>query len=134
MVTLPALNWEQPAMQLCMEAYFFMGAVSFPKRAMYARYGRVPIGNLGQDESVALYDIGFARQLAKSRSLLWASETPGSPDLGVDFLPSDEGGEFPPGNSNGLLANQNDLWGDDDDLISPVIRRPGSYRCVCARN
>ena len=133
MRTLPALNWEPAAVQLCMEAYFFMGAVSYPRRVSYARYGQVPIGNLGNDEALALYDVSFGRQLAKSRALTWASELPGFPDLGVNFLPSPCGGDFPSEEQSGLLSNQNELWGDDDDeLASPVIRRPGAYRCVCA--
>ena len=23
------------------------------------------------------------------------------------------------------------MWGDEDELVSPVIRRPGAYRCIC---
>lgn len=131
--TLPALNWEPAAVQLCLESYFFMSAVSFPRRVSYARYGQIPIGNLGSDEALALYDVSFGRQLVKSRALTWASELPGFPDLGVNFLPSPSGGDFPSESESGLLANQNELWGDDDDeLASPVVRRPGAYRCVCA--
>eukprot|EP01082_Thalassiosira_pseudonana_P003825 g2658.t1 g2658 contig12:561323-563135(+) len=29
------------------------------------------------------------------------------------------------------ISNNNDIWGDDDALVSPVILRPGAYRCVC---
>lgn len=133
MRTLPALNWEPAAVQLCLESYFFMNAVSFPRRVSYGRYGRIPIGNLGSDEALALYDVSYSRQLAKSRALTWASEMPGFPDLGVNFLPSPSGGDFPTEKESGILANQNELWGDDDDeLASPVVRRPGAYRCVCA--
>lgn len=133
MRTLPALNWEPAAVQLCLESFFFMGAVSFPRRVSYARYGQVPIGNLGNDEALALYDVSFGRQLVKSRALTWASELPGFPDFGVNFLPSPSGGDFPSEEQSGILSNQNELWGDDDDeLASPVIRRPGAYRCVCA--
>ena len=132
MRTLPSLNWEPVAVQLCMESYFFMGAVSYPKRVSYARYGHVPMGNLGLDESSALYDISLGRQLLKSRALSWASEVRGFPDVGVNFLPSANGGDFPSEGFNGILSNQNELWGDDDELTSPVVRRPGAYRCVCA--
>jgi DNA polymerase epsilon subunit 1 len=132
MRTLPSLNWEPAAVQLCMESYVFMGAVSYPKRVSYARYGQVPIGNLGNDEALALYDVSFGRQLVKSRALSWASELPGFPDVGVNFLPSATGGDVPLEGQNGILVNQNELWGDDDELASPVIRRPGAYRCVCA--
>jgi hypothetical protein len=74
-----------------MEFYFFMGAVSYPRRVSYARYGQAPIGNLGNDEALALYDVSFGGQLVKSRALTWASELPGFPDLGVNFLPSLKG-------------------------------------------
>jgi hypothetical protein len=72
--------------------------------------------------------LSFSRQLVKSRALTWASELPGFPDLGVNFLPSPSGGDFPSEDQSGILVNQND---DDDELASPVIRRPRAYRCIC---
>lgn len=130
-MSLPALNWESAAVSLCMEAYFYMGAVSFGKRTTSARYGHVPLGNLGQDESISLYDVGLSRQLMKSRALSWASPIRNKPDLGIPLLPSIDGGEFPVEEFEGLAIDELDIWGHEDELISPVIIRPGSYRCVC---
>jgi hypothetical protein len=44
--------------------YFFMNAVSFPRCVSHARYGHVSIGNLGNDEALALCDVSFSRQPA----------------------------------------------------------------------
>jgi DNA polymerase epsilon subunit 1 len=129
--TLPSLNWEQPAVQLCLEAYLFMAVVAYPKRVSYSRYGQVPLGNLGDDENVALYDVSLARMIKKNRALSWASTVPGRPDLGVNFLPSSEGSLFPSIDSGASSYNQEEIWGDDEELVSPVIRRPGCYRSIC---
>jgi DNA polymerase epsilon subunit 1 len=132
MSTLPALNWEQPAVQLCLEAYLYMGIVSFPKRIAYARYGNVPVGNLGEEENFALYEVGMARILQKNRALSWASPVSGCPDLGTSFFPSSEG-KFRPSlqSASSTPSNHDDAWGDEDELVSPVVRRPGCYRTVC---
>ena len=130
-MSLPALNWEASAVGLCMEAYFYMGAVSFRKRVVCARYGRLPVGNLGMDENITLYDIGLSRQLVKSRALSWASPNQSKPDLGIPILPLTDGGEFPIQELDGISLNEEDIWGDEDELVSPVIMRPGSYRGVC---
>jgi len=129
--TLPALNWEQPAVQLCLEAYLFVVVISFPKRVSYSRYGQVPLGNLGVDENAALYDTSLSRLIQKNRALSWASPSTGRPDLGVDFLPASDGGMFPSLDAGSYMYNQNEIWGDDDELVSPVIRRPGCYRSIC---
>jgi DNA polymerase epsilon subunit 1 len=129
--TLPALGWEQPAVQLGLEAYLFAMVISYPKRVSYSRYGHVPLGNLSQDENVTLYDVCLSRTIQKNRALSWASITPGRPDLGVNFLPSAGGGTFPLVDTSAYLYSQEEIWGDDDELISPVIRRPGTYRSVC---
>ena len=132
MSTLPALNWEQPAVQLCLEAYLYMGVVSFPRRVFYARYGSVPVGNLGNDENFTLYDIGLSRMILKNRALSWASSVSGRPDLGVEFLPcSDENAAPTFETIESQPINQEDVWGDDEELISPVVRRPGCYRSLC---
>jgi DNA polymerase epsilon subunit 1 len=132
MSTLPALNWEQPAVQLCLEAYLFMGVVSFPKRVSYARYGNLPVGNLNDDENFTLFDVGLSRMLQKNRALSWASSAHGRPDLGAAFLHSEDGTATPSSDTAGAqLVSQDDIWGDDDALISPVIRRPGCYRSLC---
>ena len=131
MSTLPALNWEQPAIHLCLEAYLYMNVVSWPNRISYARYGQLPIGNFGEDENLALYDVSLSRMIAKNRTLSWGSPIPGRSDNGMDFLPSSDGGTFPDIESSGQIASQDEIWADDDDLVSPVIRRPGCYRSVC---
>ena len=132
---LPAINWEPQAAQLCFEAYLYIGAVSFPKILAYARYGNIPLGNLGTDATVTTYDISFARLLSKSRALLWASERPGCPDVGFASLPLVPGsttmgiaGEFLSGNK---ILDSNDIWGDEKETISPSICIPGSYRTIC---
>jgi DNA polymerase epsilon subunit 1 len=129
--TLPSLNWEQPAVQLSFEAYLFMVVISFPKRVSYCRYGLVPLGNLGEDENTLVYDVSLARLIQKNRALSWASLTPGRPDVGVNFMPSADGGAFPAVDANATLYSQDEIWGDDDALVSPVIRRPGCYRSIC---
>ena len=120
-------------MQLCLEAYLFLGIVSFPKRVMTSRYGNVPIGNLGKDENTLLYDVYFGRLLQKSRAVSWANDIPGSPDLGCNamaLLDAGTGADSVGLCGDGALSS-NDMWGDEDELISPVIRRPGAYRCIC---
>jgi DNA polymerase epsilon subunit 1 len=129
--SLPALNWEQPLIQLSLEAYLFMVVISFPKRVSYARYGQIPLGNLGTDENITLFDAGMTRLLQKNSALSWASSIPGKPDLGENFLPSFNGGTFAQNESGTVLYSLDDAWEDEDDLISPTIRRPGVYRSVC---
>jgi DNA polymerase epsilon subunit 1 len=128
--SLPSLNWEAPAVQLSLEAYLFMMVISFPKRVSYCRYGQVPLGNLGDDENNTVFDVSLCRLIQKNRALSWASCTPGRPDLGAKFMPSD-GGAFPIDEASDISYNQEEIWGDDDELISPVIRRPGCYRSIC---
>ena len=72
--------------QLCFEAFLYAGAVSFAKHVEYARYSRVPIGNLGPDAIVTSYDVMFARILQKNRALLWASRKAGTPNVGIGTL------------------------------------------------
>lgn len=127
-MNLPALNWEQPAIQLLMEAYLYMVAVSYPKRIQFSRYGQVPIGNLGQDEFSTIYDVSLSRQLVKSRALSWANPTPNSPDLGMPVCGMAESGDTA---TEMTLLSENDIWGNETDVIKPIIRRPGSYRSVC---
>jgi DNA polymerase epsilon subunit 1 len=128
--SLPSLNWEAPAVQLSMEAYLFMMVISFPKRVSYCRYGQVPLGNLGDDENNMVFDVSLCRLIQKNRALSWASCTPGHPDLGVKCIQSD-GCMFPTYEARDMSCNQEEIWGDDDELISPIIRRPGCYRSIC---
>jgi DNA polymerase epsilon subunit 1 len=129
--SLPSLNWEAPAVQLSLEAYLFMIVISFPKRVSYCRYGQVPLGNLGEDENNMIFDVSMCRMIQKNRALSWASCAPGRPDVGIDFMPSTGGGSFPGTEANATYYNQDEIWGDDDELISPIIRRPGCYRSIC---
>ena len=128
--TLPPLNWELPSVQLGLEAYFFSAVVAFPKRVSYARYGQIPLGNLGDDENVSTFDVSFSRMLQKNRALSWASTIPGRPNLGINFLPSHGGGTFPLVDVDAHMFSQDEIWGDDD-LQSPVVRRSGCYRTIC---
>jgi len=107
-----------------------MGVVSYPKRVSSARFARIPVGNLSQDENAAMFDVLFARSLSKNRAVLWANEMPNQPDLGSNALSlvGKTGVGFRPTETD---INNNDIWGDDDALVSPVIQRPGAYRCVC---
>lgn len=127
---LPALNWEPTAVQLCLEAYLHMGVVSYPKRVSSARFSQIPVGNLSQDENTTMFDVLYARNLNKSRAVLWANQMPNQPDLGSNALSlvGKSGAGVRPTETD---ANSNDIWGDDDALVSPVIQRPGAYRCVC---
>ena len=129
MATLPALNWELPAVQLCFEAYLYMGVVSYPKRVAFARYGNLPVGNLGEDVDFTLYEVSLARTLQRNRALSWASPWRGAPDLGAPLLASGDGKLRPSIKATG--ENSADVWGDDDELVSPVVRKPGCYRTVC---
>ena len=127
---LPALNWEPTAVQLCMEAYLHMGVVSYPKRVSSARFSHIPVGNLSHDENTSMFDVLYARNLNKSRAVLWANEMPNQPDLGSNALSlvGTTGAGFRPTETD---INNNDIWSDDDTLVSPVIQRPGAYRCIC---
>lgn len=131
--TLPSLNWEQPIVQLCFEAFLHMSVVSFPKRVRCSRYGNIPIGNLGGDEHFTLYDISLSRMLQKNRAISWASTVPGCPDLGATFFPSSSDGKFRPliQIAETSVENNEEVWSDDNELVSPVIRRPGTYRSLC---
>ncbi len=131
--SVPSLNWEKESVQLCFEAFLYMGAVSYTKYVEHARYAKIPIGNLGTDAIITTYDVMFARILQKNRALLWASSKAGCPDTGISSL------SMMPGTtvmgviddkSNGL--DSNDIWGDENENISPVIAYPGAYRSVCA--
>lgn len=133
-LSLPSLNWEPHAVQLCFEAYFYMCAVSFPKRLLYARFSNVPIGNLGLDADVMTYDVFFSRLLLKNRALSWASYH-GYPDTGFKSLPLVTGSTI-----MGLIGEEftgkkaldsNDIWGDEDGNLKPVVAFPGAYRSIC---
>ena len=92
----------------------------------------LPIGNLGNDENFALYDIGLTRLLQKNRALTWASNFSGRPDLGTLFFLSTDGVSKPLLHTSAARSlDHNDIWGDDNEFISPIVRRPGSYCSLC---
>jgi DNA polymerase epsilon subunit 1 len=130
--TLPPINWEKEIVQLSLEAYLHMGVVSFPRRVEYSRYGRIPLGNLGEDENFSLYDVNLFRLLQKNRSVSWGSSIPGQPDLGATLFPCKDA-SFRPSLQLASCADVNleEIWSDDNELISPVVRRPGAYRSLC---
>jgi len=70
--------------------------------------------------------------ISKNRAVSWASSVPGQPDLGASFFPSSDG-KFRPSiqlaGSTGV--NSEDVWSDDNELLSPIVRRPGAYRSLC---
>ena len=129
--TLFTLNWERTAVQLSLEAFLFMSVVSFPKRIGYSRYSHIPLGNLGDDENTAVFDIGMMRMAEKNLALSWANVLPGRPDLGVDYTPTNDGGRFPLSLGEAKTFTDDEVWGDDNELVSPVVRKPGTYRSIC---
>ena len=74
-VSLPPLNWEPQATQLCLESFLLMNIVSFPSWVRYSRFSQIPIDNLGTDSAATCYDILLARHLQKNRAILWSNET-----------------------------------------------------------
>eukprot|EP00559_Dactyliosolen_fragilissimus_P002000 CAMPEP_0184866268 /NCGR_PEP_ID=MMETSP0580-20130426/21602_1 /TAXON_ID=1118495 /ORGANISM="Dactyliosolen fragilissimus" /LENGTH=2479 /DNA_ID=CAMNT_0027365857 /DNA_START=100 /DNA_END=7536 /DNA_ORIENTATION=+ len=132
--TLPALNWEPVASQYCLEAYLYMSVVSYPTRIKYSRYGNIPIGNLGVDATIMSYDVIFSRLLQKNRALLWANTTPGSPDVGLKAIcdaSDSKSSSLILDTSSGCQFDSNDIWGDEKENVSPVVRNPGAYRNIC---
>lgn len=75
-----------------------------------ARYGQVPIGNLGDDNAVTSIDILYSRLLAKHKHLLWSSKSV-LPDLGGHEV-----------YDNKLVAQL---------PLNPTVVVPGAYRNVC---
>ncbi|KAG7364476.1 DNA polymerase Pol2 [Nitzschia inconspicua] len=130
--TLPTINWEKEIVQLSLESYLHMSVVSFPKRVEYSRYGKLPLGNLGEDENFSLYDVSLFRLLTKNHVISWGSMLPGQPDLGVSIYPSNDA-KFRPSAQLSQSAdfNSDEAWSDDNELVSPVVRRPGAYRTLC---
>jgi len=131
--SLQSLDWEKEFVQKCFEAYLYMGADSFDRHVDHARYAKVPIGNLGTDPIITSYDVMLARVLQKNRALMWTSSKPGCPDVGLSSL------SLAPGASIlGLMHSHsneidtNDIWGDENESISPVVSYPGAYRSICA--
>ncbi|KAL7564782.1 hypothetical protein ACA910_021045 [Epithemia clementina (nom. ined.)] len=130
--TLPPIHWEQPAVRLLLEAYLYMMVVSFPKKVSYARYGQIPLGCISADENFSLYEIAMTRNLKRSRGISWASVVRGKPDMGVNIRSRIKSGVHGSENMGTVQCfSQDEIWGDDDALLSPVVRRPGSYRAIC---
>lgn len=129
----PSLNWEKEAIQKCFEAFVYMAVESLQSHMALARYARIPLGNLGSDPVLCCYDIMFARSLQKNRALLWSSCKPGSPDLGLDYnclAPGSSVQRLIHGHS--VHLDNNDIWGDESERLTPIVSYPGAYRSVCA--
>lgn len=62
----------------------------------YARYAKIPIGNLSTEQDYAIFmtDVQFARYLKQSNQILWMSEST-LPDLGGSELVDFSFGTFP---------------------------------------
>jgi len=133
--SLPSLNWEPQAVQFCFEAVLYLGLVSYPEKVSYARFGNVPLSNLGYDPAVMVFDVLFSRQLRKSRSLLWVSEHAGYPDTGrgSSYFSSNNrtAGNFLEACFSDCSVDVNEIWGDDNNDWNEVIRYPGIYRTIC---
>ena len=131
--SLLSLNWEKESIQHCFEAYLYVNAESLEKQIEYSRYAKVPVGNLGTDAIITAYDVMLARVLQKNRALLWCSSKAGCPDIGINSLSLAQGSSIMSlanGHSDDL--DSNDIWGDEDENISPVVSYPGAYRSICA--
>lgn len=70
-----SLNWQYVACKAAI-ARFFTLRPWLEYRIMLARYGQVPICNLGDDESKTVIDMTMARQLKEQDNVLWWSESP----------------------------------------------------------
>jgi DNA polymerase epsilon subunit 1 len=128
-----SLNWENESVQRCFEAFIHANAESLKEYTEHARYARIPMGNLGIDPVVCSYDVLFARSLQKHRALLWSSTKPGCPDAGLDFL------SLAPGSSilrliqgHPVHLDSNEIWGEENETMSPIVSYPGAYRAICA--
>lgn len=130
--SIQSINWEKEVLQRSLESYFYMGAESLSKHIEYARYAKLPLGNLGCDPVLMSYDTMFARILQKNRSLLWTNEKAGSPDTGINAMALLSGSSNLTAVDDSKCIDSNTLWGDDDDNLCPVIRFPGAYRCIVA--
>jgi DNA polymerase epsilon subunit 1 len=130
--SMQSINWEKEVLQRSLESYFYMGAESLSKHIEYARYAKVPLGNLGCDPVLMSYDTMFSRILQKNRSLLWTNEKAGSPDTGINAMALISGSSNLTAVDDSTCMDSNILWGDDDDNLCPVIRFPGAYRCIVA--
>jgi len=132
---MPSLNWEPQAVQLCFESYLYTVAVYFPKLVACARFGKIPIGNLGPDAFSMTYDVTLSRLLQRNRALIWANEKPGCPDVGYGSLPLVPGSTIMhitgESSTDSKFLDTNDIWGDGRENISPVFCNPGAYRSIC---
>jgi DNA polymerase epsilon subunit 1 len=130
--SLQSINWEKEVLQRSLESFFYMGAESLSKQIEYARYAKVPLGNLGCDPILMSYDTMYSRILQKNRSLLWTNEKAGFPDTGISAISLISGSSNLTAVDDGVCMDSNVIWGDDEDNLCPVIRFPGAYRCIVA--
>ena len=106
---LPAVGWLQAASKQMIN-HFLRLSTWISHRISLARYGNVPLCDIGEDETKFLTDILFARQLIEQNVVLWWSPTP-YPDLG--------------GRTN------EDPFMTLQDIETPEFNTPGCYTTVC---
>jgi DNA polymerase epsilon subunit 1 len=108
-LALPAVGWLQAASKRMINHFLRLSAW-ISHRIGLARYGNVPLCDIGEDETKFLTDILFARRLVEQNVVLWWSPTP-YPDLGGR------------GNEDPYLTLQ--------DIETPEFNSQGCYTTVC---
>ncbi|ORY84392.1 DNA polymerase epsilon [Protomyces lactucae-debilis] len=104
-----ALDWANAAAKLAVIRYLSARAW-LDYRLLLARYGRLPICNLGEDEARTVIDVTMARQLKALDVVLWWSDAP----------QADQGGR-----------ELDDLSKSLETVDSVKVNTPGAYSTVC---
>lgn len=104
-----SLNWQNVACKTTISKFLTLRPW-LEYRIMLARYGRIPICNLGDDESKTVIDITMARQLKEQDIVLWWSDSPRA----------DQGGR-----------EQDDLTKTLETVEPVTVNNPGAYSTVC---
>jgi len=73
----------------------------------------------------------MSRLLRQNRGVSWASTTSGKPDMGLNVRSRVKDGLVCYGDGTCQSYSQDEIWGDDNELLSPVVRCPGTYRAIC---
>lgn len=108
------LKWEAEELAKMHKEFRCLGPWILDK-VKTSHFGHVPIGNIGEDEIVAVSDIMFARELQQNNHILWISQS-NRPDLG------------------GAQEDDNSLAASSfsSEELSKEICAPGCYKTVCA--
>lgn len=104
-----SLNWQNAASKTAISKFLTMRPW-LEYRIMLARYGQIPVCNLGDDETKSVIDMSMARKLKEQDVVLWWSESPRP----------DQGGR-----------EQDDLPKTLETVESVKINNPGAYTTVC---